>query len=94
MTPKKIDPRHFMPPIEGFEPTDVEISTIQGYGDPDDGGGLGGGDVIDTLSPPDGLYVVDSVFRRGPDGRTVVDLVFEVDSVPGAEEYEIRRASV
>lgn len=94
MADKKIDPRHYMPPIEGFEPADADVSNVRGYSDPDDGGGAGGGgDIPDSLLPPGNLYVVDEVFRRAPDGRTVVDLIFEVDHVPGAAEYEIRRAS-
>lgn len=93
MTSKKIDPRHFMPPIEGYEHADVDVSGSAAYGAPDSGGGGGSDTTPEELSPPDNLYVVDQVFRRAADGRTVVDLVFEVDDVDGAMEYEIRRAT-
>lgn len=93
MTPKKIDPRHFMPPIEGYEPADMDVSGTAAYAEPDDGGGTGGETSPGVLLPPDNIYVVDEVFRRGADGRTVVDLVFEVDDVEGATEYEIRRSN-
>lgn len=43
-----------------------------------------------SLSTPQSLTVVQHTTRVAPDGRSVVDVVCEVESVPGALTYEVR----
>lgn len=90
MATKKIDPRVFVPLVSGYEheERDFQVPT-GGQGDAYEG-------PISTtgLQPPESVMVVDQVFRKGADGKTVVDLVLEVEDVPGASEYEVRTSRI
>lgn len=87
MATKKIDPRLHLPPIEGFEYADNDNIDREGSSE---GSDLGTVAPPNMMFPPDNLSIVEHVFRKAPDGRTVVDLVIEVQDVPRATEYEIR----
>lgn len=93
MADKKIDPRLYIPLVEGYtyadpildaQPTDASSDEIEVT--------LPG--VDDGLQPPTDIMVVDQIFRKGADGRIVVDLVLEVEDMSGAAEYEVRVAAV
>lgn len=90
MATKKVDPRIFLPIVEGYEYQ--ERTPVEGR--ESDAGpveelelpispGVG-------LQPPETVQIVDQVFRKGKDGRVVVDIVLEVQDVVGATEYEVR----
>lgn len=84
------DPRHELPPVIGVEydsevtgalpsaPASEQIITL-----PPAGG----------LRPPGSITVIESRVRQGPGGKDVVDLIIEVEDMPGATEYEVRVAS-
>lgn len=42
------------------------------------------------LRPPEHVVLVEQIVRQAPGGKDVVDLIFEVEDVPGASEYEVR----
>jgi hypothetical protein len=44
----------------------------------------------DMLPTPQGFVVVLQTVRFAPDGRAVVDVVVEVEDVPGITNYELR----
>lgn len=77
-----------MPPVSGYEYKDsfdtsrepeAEDYTLDLPGDNPEG-----------LLPPESVSIVEQVYRKDAAGRTVVDLIVEVEDVPGATEYEIR----
>lgn len=87
-TKKKNDPRIYLPLVEGSEYRETEFVS---------GTASAGGTDLDLppmtspgLQPPGDVRIVEQIFRKGPDGRTVVDLIIEVESVQGANEYEVR----
>lgn len=43
-----------------------------------------------SLSAPQTLTIISQTVRISPDGTSVVDVVIEVEDVPGAESYELR----
>lgn len=63
-----------------------------------DGGGVGGAPSVfidltgvgtpEFLQAPNLFSVIDQRLRRGPGGQLVVDIIIEVEDVPGANEYE------
>lgn len=63
---------------------------IQTQTDEDDNSDLDedGGD--DGSTPPNSIQIVQQTVRTAPDGRQVVDIVIEVEDVPGALNYDIR----
>lgn len=85
---KKIDPQIYMPPVEGYEYKE-DTSSRQF-----DSSGIEETDVPITreegLFPPQDVRIVEQIFRRDAAGKTVVDLIVEVEDMPGATEYEIR----
>jgi hypothetical protein len=60
----------------------------------DEGTGVSGDDTEsldpDKLSAPESAYVVSQTTRLLANGTYVVDVVFEVEDVPGATDAEIR----
>ena len=60
----------------GLDDTDGEVDV------PDDGS--------DDLATPSWLNVVSQTARSSSDGRTVVDVVVEVEDILGALTYEVR----
>ena len=44
----------------------------------------------DILEPPGSFEIVSQTVRTAPDGRQVVDIVIEVEDMPGASDYEFR----
>lgn len=42
------------------------------------------------LDAPSSLTIVSQTVRTAPDGRQVVDIVIEVEDIPGALNYELR----
>jgi len=45
---------------------------------------------VDTIFPPDSITVVSQTVRVGADGRTVVDVVLEIDSGIAGITYDVR----
>lgn len=90
MATKKIDPRVYVPLVSGYEYEQRDFQVPTG------GGSEGEHDNVTTtgLQPPEQVYVVDQIFRKGPDGKMVVDLVLEVEDVQGASEYEVRTSRI
>jgi hypothetical protein len=43
-----------------------------------------------TLPAPNSIVVAEQTIRFGPDGRAVVDVVIEVEDVPGISNYDVR----
>lgn len=43
-----------------------------------------------TLPTPNSVTVVEQTIRFAPDGRAVVDVVIEVEDVPGVDNYDVR----
>ena len=43
-----------------------------------------------TLPTPNTITVVEQTVRFTPDGRAVVDVVIEVEDVPGIDDYDVR----
>lgn len=84
----KIDSRIYLPPVAGYEYLDDVKETE--YDSADDS------PVLVTapqgLQPPSSVNVIEHVYRKGADGRTLVDIVIEVEDMPGATEYEVRTA--
>lgn len=91
MADKKVDPRLYIPLVEGYS-YDEPLQGDVGAGEPaqDDYSDL---DISAGIQPPSSVMIVDQIFRKSPDGSTVVDLVLEVEDVPGAQEYEVRVAN-
>lgn len=59
-------------------------------GEPDNDSDFEAEDTDTTLAAPQSYAVVSQVVRTGPDGTQVVDVVVDVEDVPGALEYEVR----
>jgi len=82
------DPRLELPPVVGIEYDKDYIGT--------DAVGIPSDDPIvitpipEGLLPPDSITVLDQVIRQGAGGKDVVDLIIEVQDMPGATEYEVR----
>lgn len=78
------------------ESLDTQVDDIydeNASGDSLDDGASYSDDVTDdpqALNTPTGLIIVSQTPRIGSDGRTVVDVVFDVSDVAGATDYEIR----
>lgn len=90
MADKKIDPRLYAPLVAGYEYEDDSETTFV-----EDSAVVLDVPVTSTgLQPPDTVTIIEQVFRKGADGRTVVDLVIEVEDVPGAQTYEVRTSTV
>lgn len=93
MADKKVDPKLFIPIVEGYEYADETSGAVEQDSDTDT-------TVIDVpeqtlmLPPPEHIEFVDQIFTKGADGRTLVSLVIEVEDVQGATEYEVRTALV
>lgn len=101
-----IDPAFPMP--EGMDPQvwqRAEYSSIQPGGVPIEGNGVNGvdsdttiveddSDAPETVPTPDNLVISGQVLRRAQDGTIVVDIIVDVDEVPGAENYEFRLTKV
>ena len=43
-----------------------------------------------VVAPPDAVTVVSQQVRQTADGKFVVDVILEVDDVPGAVNYDVR----
>ena len=82
-----IDPRLYVPPIEGHAYEDKTRLDVP------ESGGTDEVYIVENeagLQPPNSFTIVDSIYRKGADGKTVVDLIIEAEEVAGATEYEIR----
>lgn len=44
----------------------------------------------DTLPTPESISIVQQVIKFAPDGRAYVDVIVEVENVPGITNYELR----
>lgn len=89
MANKKIDPRIYLPPIDHeYREEFTQAGDYDGLAS-DEAQTITAG-----LYPPENIFVVDQIARKGADGRTVVDLVLEVEDMPGASEYEVRVSTV
>jgi hypothetical protein len=78
------------------EPTEVDPETgidIE-YVDPNDMVSDSNPDEYEDLQTPQWLTVLSQTIRIAPDGRSVVDVILEVEEVMGAEEYELRVTKV
>lgn len=54
----------------------------------------GGVPNMGPLQPPTTWKLISQTVRQGPDGKAVVDVVFEVNDVIGATNYEVRVTKV
>jgi hypothetical protein len=93
MATQKIDPRIYVPPVENYEYKEAS-DTAFGAGVAVEELSLPATSTTTGLMPPENITIIDQIVRKGPDGRTVVDLVIEVQDMPGATEYEVRTAIV
>ena len=48
----------------------------------------------DILEPPGSFEILSQTVRTAPDGRQVVDIVIEVEDMPGAADYDFRITTV
>lgn len=67
---------------------DFEDGAIDDYLDYTDDGS--DDDEQNILDVPTGLVIINQVLRRAPGGQATVDVVIQVDDVPGATNYEIQ----
>lgn len=84
-TNKTIDPRLEMPPVVEFEYGEDDIDYI-----PLDSEVQITVPPLTGLMPPNNIEIVEQRLRRNKGGKDVVDLIIEVEDVPGADEYEVR----
>lgn len=82
------DPRLDLPPVAGIE-YDEDYIGADVVGGPSDEPVIIS-PINDGLLPPDSITILDQVIRRGAGGKDVVDLIIEVQDMPGATEYEVR----
>ena len=47
-------------------------------------------DAEDALVPPSWLIVANQTARIAPDGNSVIDVVIELENIPGSINYELR----
>lgn len=47
-----------------------------------------------TIQAPNTMTVIDQVVRIAADGRFVVDVVIEVEDIPGVANFEVRMSKV
>ena len=97
--PITVDPNFFLPPslingeyssVDG--PFSEDDETVGGTGDTvveviDESATDGG---ITGLRPPDTVTVFSQTVRIAPDGRQVIDVLLDVETVEGAADYEVR----
>lgn len=89
---KKIDPRIYLPPVAGYS---HEQQFGMEFGGPGEAYDFEiPAPIREGLQPPDSIDIVEQVYRKDASGRTVVDLVIEVQDMPGATEYQVRTAIV
>lgn len=60
------------------EITDIEFEDVSGE------------EESEELASPEVLGIISQTVRTGPGGQQVVDVVFEIDDVDGATNYEIQ----
>lgn len=41
-------------------------------------------------APPSSIVIISQTVRSSPDGRQVIDVVIEVDDIPGVINYDVR----
>lgn len=87
MASKNLDPRLELPPIAGLEYDDKEIEYRIPH-DPDISFTMP--PISVGLLPPSNVQIIEQRIRRGQGGKDVVDLIIEVEDMPGATEYEVR----
>lgn len=81
------DPRHELPPVIGAK-YDEDIMPVPPV---DDSPPIVIIDpVTGRLLPPGKITIVEQIIRQGTGGKEVVDIVIEVEDMPGATEYEVR----
>ena len=98
-----LDPNFFLPP--GV--TGMRLETLEERGRKSPAGlNQGGDEVIDqefnfdnpdldtSLRPPSWIKVISQTVRKGPTGIQVVDVVIEVEDVPGVDDYQVRVTKV
>lgn len=90
MASDKIDPRLYAPFVEGYEYEDTSTEFAEEATPVNDT--LVPPMTSSGLQPPDSVQIVEQIFRKGADGKVLVDLVIEVEDVAGAENYEVRTA--
>lgn len=100
--PKVLDPNFFLPPgvvdlryvndqdTDGLYPDDDPTEAV----DPDTGentdGDINVGDVNTALAPPANITIISQTVRPVSGGSYVVDVVIDVEDVPGVTNYETR----
>lgn len=87
MPKNTFDPRLALPPVIDAEYDDRDKERIQGYGS----------DMPEflvppnqSLRPPENIRILEQIVRQGVGGKDIVDLIIEVEDVPGATQYEVR----
>lgn len=88
MVEKTADLRIPLPPVKGWEYKDQSLNVVEiNFAEE------GGEDPIassDLLLPPSVFSVYSMTPRITPDGKTLVDIVFEIQEVSFADSYEVR----
>jgi hypothetical protein len=64
---------------------DVQIETLD-----DDSSIINEDEPADNLDIPGSFSIVSQTIKTGADGRQVVDVVIDVEEVPGATNYNVR----
>jgi hypothetical protein len=86
----KINPMFHIPEgvdeliYQDFDPSDIY------YYDTD----TGENDFVGGIPTPHILGVIEQTVRTLPSGTQVVDIVLEVEDIPGIEEFEVRVAKI
>lgn len=99
MSTIEIDPRLIAPPVTGVEYEEKQDISYEYSG--------AGSELVDlativdapvaentssSLQPPHSVVLVKQTARVSDSGQIVVDVLLEVEEVPGAAEYEVRMA--
>lgn len=95
-----IDPNFFLPPgvIDMRYSTEQDVSSEDDYTSDEEVDvtvvevGVTDNSQADTLTPPDNITIISQTVKISPDGHEVVDVVLEVDDIPGVTSYEVRLA--
>lgn len=64
---------------------DIQLETLD-----DEGSELDENASNDILEPPGSFEILSQTVRTGPDGTQVIDIVIEVEDMPGATDYDVR----
>lgn len=64
---------------------DIQFETLQ-----DESSELDSEQISGDVEPPETIEIITQEVRTAPDGRQVIDIIIEVEDVPGAVKYDVR----